>query len=305
MMRELEIDIAVDLSGLTANCRPGILCFRPCPVQVSYLGYAGSMGSRRYDYIIGDETVIPEQDSGFYDEKPALIPCPFMPFDAAPPLTSTLIKSRADAGLPEDKFVFASFNNSLKFNPPVFDIWMRLLQRIGDSVLWLPAVNPTAMRNLASEAERRGVAAERLIFAPRLPHLNDHLARLALADLFLDTLPYNAHSTAADALKSGLPVLTCRGHSFAGRVAASLLESAGLTELVTTSPGEYESRALMLAQNPHELADIRTRLCAWRAAQGVGLLRDTVRNLEIAYREMWKRTQQGLPPGGFTIENVA
>lgn len=302
MMREFEIDIAVDLSGLTANCRPGILCFRPCPVQVNYLGYAGSMGSRRYDYIIGDETIIPGQDAGFYDEKIAVLPRPFMPFDAAPPSPSGVIKSRSDAGLPEGGFVFASFNNSVKFNPPIFDIWMRLLRRIKGSVLWLAAANPTAMRNLASEAEKRGVVAERLIFAHRLPDLNDHLARLALADLFLDTLPYNAHSTAADALKSGLPVLTCRGRSFAGRVAASLLESAGLNELVATSLDEYESRALNLAQNSGELAAIRVKLSAWRAARGAGTLHDTVRNLEAAYRQMWMRAQQGLPPESFTAQ---
>ena len=302
MMRELEIDIAVDLSGLTANCRPGILCFRPAPVQVSYLGYAGTMGSRRYDYIIADETVAPGQDAAFYDEKIASVPRPFMPFDAAPPPSSAVIKSRSDAGLPEHAFVFASFNNSIKFNPPVFDIWMRLLAGIDHSVLWLPAANPTALRNLKSEAEKRGIAAERLIFAPRLPDLNDHLARLALADLFLDTLPYNAHSTAADALKSGLPVLTCRGHSFAGRVAASLLESAGLNGLVTTSLDEYESRALMLAQNPGKLAAIREKLTAWRTARGAGSLRENVRNLETAYRHMWMLAQQSLPPESFAIK---
>jgi protein O-GlcNAc transferase len=303
-MRELEIDIAVDLSGLTANCRPRILCFRPAPVQVNYLGYAGTMGSHRYDYIIGDETVIPEQNACFYDEKIAFLPRPFMPFDAAPASPSAVIKSRSDARLPESAFVFASFNNTIKFNPPVFDIWIRLLRKVQDSVLWLAAANPTAMRNLASEAEKRGVAAERLVFAPRLPDLNDHLARLALADLFLDTLPYNAHSTAADALKSGLPVLTCRGHNFAGRVAASLLESAGLNELVATSPDEYESRAMLLAQNPGELAGIRAKLRAWRAERGAGSLHLTVRNLETAYRQMWMRAQQALPPESFTIEAV-
>ncbi len=304
MMRELEIDIAVDLSGLTANCRPGILCFRPCPVQVNYLGYAGTMGSHRYDYIIADETVIPGHDAGFYDEKIAVLPRPFLPFDAAPPSASGRIKTRANAGLPEGAFVFASFNNSIKFNVPVFDIWMRLLRRIESSVLWLPAANPTARRNLASEATKRGVAAERLIFAPRLPDFSDHLARLALVDLFLDTLPYNAHSTAADALKSGLPVLTCRGHSFAGRVAASLLESAGLTELITTSLDEYESRALALAENPVDLADIRAKLNAWRAARGAGSLGGIVRNLETAYRQMWMRAQQALPPESFAIKTT-
>lgn len=301
LMREFEIDIAVDLSGLTANCRPGILCFRPCPVQVNYLGYAGTMGSRRYDYIIADESVIPEPDACLYDEMLALLPRPFLPFDAAPPLPSAVITSRADAGLPEGAFVFASFNNSIKFNRATFDIWMRLLQRIDGSVLWLAAANPTAIRNLTGEAEKRGVGTARLIFAPRVPDLNDHLARLAFADLFLDTLPYNAHSTAADALKSGLPVLTCRGNSFAGRVAASLLEAAGLTELVTTSLAEYETRALRLAQNPRELAAIRAQLGAWCAQRGAGSLRECAGNLETAYRKMWTRAQQALPPESFTI----
>lgn len=302
MIRTMEIDIAIDLTGLTANCRPGIFCFRPAPVQVNYLGYSGSMGSRRYDYIIGDQTVVPEQDARFHDEKIAYLPRPFLPFDAVSPPPSSLIKSRSDAGLPENGFVFASFNNSYKFNPSLFDVWMRLLRNIGGSALWLATSNPIAVRNLANEAEKRGVAAERIIFAPRLPDLNDHLARLALADLFLDTLPYNAHSTAADALKSGLPLLTCRGHSFAGRVAASLLESAGMTELVTTSLDEYESRAMMLAQNPGELANVRARLSAWRAANGEMSLHRTVRNLEAAYRQMWARAQQRLPPETFTIQ---
>lgn len=301
IMQEMETDIAVDLSGLTANCRPGILCFRPAPVQVNYLGYAGTMGSSRYDYIVADETVIPQQHADFYDEKIARLPRPFLPFDAAPALPSAMMKSRSDAGLPEGAFVFASFNNSIKFNPPIFDIWMRLLQRIDGSVLWLAAANPAAVRNLGSEAERRGIAAERLKFAPRLPDLNDHLARLSFADLFLDTLPYNAHSTAADALKSGLPVLTCRGRSFAGRVAASLLESAGLSELVTTSLEEYESRALWLAQNAGELASIRAKLGAWRATRGGQSLRETVRNLEAAYREMWTLVQQARPPENITV----
>ena len=150
-MRDLEIDVAIDLSGLTASCRPGILCFRPAPVQVNYLGYAETMGSRRYDYILADETVIPQQDLGFYDEHIAVLPRPFLPIDAVPPAPSAAVKSRSDAGLPGGAFVFASFNNSIKFNPPVFDIWMRLLRSIDGSVLWLPAANPTAVRNLASE----------------------------------------------------------------------------------------------------------------------------------------------------------
>lgn len=300
-MRELEIDIAVDLTGLTASCRPGILCHRPAPVQVNYLGYAGSMGSTRHDYVIGDATVIPDTHAAFYDEKIVRLPVPFLPIDASPPPQPGTIHSRADAGLPEDAFVFASFNNSFKFNPAMFDVWMRLLNRIGGSILWLPAGNAAAMRNLAAEAVKRGVAPERIRFAPRLPEFADHLARIGMADLFLDTLPYNAHSTAADALRSGLPVLTCRGKSFAGRVAASLLEAAGLHELIAESMAEYEERAMVLAQKPEELARIKTKLNLWRQNQGPAILPRIVRNLETAYREMWSRAQRGLPPDSFTI----
>ena len=304
LIREMETDIAVDLTGLTANCRPGILAFRPAPVQVNYLGYAGTMGSSRIDYIIGDRTVIPDGQREFYDEKITLLPVPFLPLDATPPAASSLKLTRADAGLPESGFVFASFNNSYKFNPRMFDIWMRLLAQVDGSVLWLAAPNSIAARNLKHEAQHRGVAPERVLFAPRLPAVEDHLARLALADLFLDTLPYNAHTTASDALRAGLPLLTCRGTGFAGRVAASVLQAAGLPELITASLEEYENRALAFALHTDELANVRARLNTWRTAEGAAGGRSFVRNLEGAYRQMWTRAQQGLPPESFAVETV-
>jgi protein O-GlcNAc transferase len=302
-MREMEIDIAVDLTGLTANCRPGILTFRPAPVQVNYLGYAGSMGSSRIDYVIGDVTVIPEAHEQFYDEKIARLPVPFLPLDA-PPASKTVNMSRADAVLPEHRFVFASFNNSYKFNAQIFGIWMRVLSQVEGSVLWLAEPNSIAARNLKDEAHKRGVAPERIVFAPRLPTIDQHFARLGLADLFLDTLPYNAHTTAADALRAGLPVLTCRGKSFAGRVASSVLEAVGLPELIAETPEEYENRALALAQERHELATLKARLDAWRAGEAHNALRHFVRNLEAAYRYMWSRAQQKLPPESFAVERT-
>ena len=300
-LRELEIDIAVDLTGLTANCRPAILNCRPAPVQVNYLGYAGSMGNRRIDYIIGDRTVIPEEHAQFYDEKVAWLPAPFLPLDAPPDATGPRY-TRADAGLPENAFVFASFNNSYKINAPVFDIWMRLLSRVTGSVLWLAEPNSIAARNLRMEAQKRGVDAERIRFAPRLPTIDDHFARLALADLFLDTLPYNAHTTAADALRAGLPLLTCRGKSFAGRVASSVLEAVGLPELITGNVEEYETRALALAQERHELAGIRAKLEVWRTSEARNERQRFVSNIETAFVQMWTRAQQKLPPESLTVE---
>ena len=301
MMREMEIDIAVDLTGLTANCRPGILAFRPAPVQANYLGYAGSMGSTRIDYVIGDSIVIPEEHEEFYDEKVVRLPVPFIPLDVKPARSPGTAVSRTAAGLPERGFVFASFNNSYKINPAMFDVWMRLLRQIPDSLLWLAAPNLHAAHNLKTEAESRGVAADRILFAPRLPRIEDHLARLSLADLFLDTVPYNAHATAVDALRAGVPVLTCRGAAFAGRGAASLLAGAGLSQLITTSLDEYERRALVLARNTDELAKLKAGLIEWRAHHARSGGHRFVRNLESAFRQMWTRAGQGLPPASFPV----
>ena len=238
MLNDMEIDIAVDLAGYTGASRGGIFAMRPAPIQVNYLGYPGTLGADFIDYIIADRTVIPDQHRASYAESAVYLPGTCHP--AGLPKIAASTPTRVEAGLPETGFVFACFNNSYKFNPETFDIWMRLLKAVDGSVLWLSEPNTAAKRNLQREAETRAVPSERLVFAPFLPTIDEHLARLKLADLFLDTLPYNAHTTASDALKMGVPVLTTPGETFAGRVAASLLQAAGLPELIAASLAEYE-----------------------------------------------------------------
>ena len=282
LLRQMEVDIAVDLMGFTGECRPGILAFRPAPVQVNYLGFPGTMGADYVDAIIADRTVIPEESVGHYSEAVVYLPDIYLPNDATRRIAERR-PSRSDAGLPEKGFVFCSFNNSYKFTPELFDIWMRLLSGVEDSVLWLPEVNAAAVRNLRREAASRGIDERRLVFAPFLASAEDHLARLRLADLFLDTLPYNAHTTAADALWAGLPVLTTPGSTFAGRVAASLLKAIGLPEMIAPSLEAYEATALQLARDRSALAEIKAKL---QRNRGTHALFDTARftrNLEAAY----------------------
>lgn len=303
LLREMEIDIAVDLKGFTTDGRPGILAQRPAPVQVNYLGFPGSMGAECVDYILADHCVIPIEHEGFYSEKVARLPDSYQPNDAQRRISETT-PARAECGLPASGFVFCCFNNNYKITPDVFDVWMRLLNEVGGSVLWLLEDNAAVARNLRSEALRRGVAAERLIFAPRL-ELDKHLARHKLADLFLDTLPYNAHTTASDALWAGLPVLTCMGTTFPGRVAASLLNAVGLPELVTENLADYEALALKLARSPDLLAGIRARL--WRNRSDHPLF-DTKRfcsHMESAYTLMWERHQRGDTPASFAVPPVS
>ncbi len=294
-LREHEIDIAVDLMGFTGECRPEILISRHAPVQVNYLGFPGTMGATHIDYIVADKTVLPESSKGFYAECPAYLPDSFLPGDSARAISPSR-PSRGSANLPEDGFVFASFNNSYKFTPEVFRIWMRLLWAVPGSVLWLAAPNAAATRNLRREAKNLGVAPERILFAPFAERAEDHLARLSLADLFLDTLPYNAHSTASDALWAGLPVLTCMGSTFAGRVGASLLTAIGMPELIARDLADYEAKALALARDRNALAQATAKL---RANIRTAPLFDTARYtraLEGLFTRMWMRHQRGLPP---------
>jgi protein O-GlcNAc transferase len=300
LMRGAEVDIAVDLMGHTGSSHAGIFARRAAPVQVNYLGFPGTMGTDVIDYILADRIVCPETDLRSYTEQVVWLPDSYLPVDSrrragAPP-------NRAAAGLPEGAFVFASFNNSYKFTPQVFSIWMRLLQAVPGSVLWLPRNNPAAMRNLAREAQARRIAPERIVFAPFVQGSEAHLARLSLADLFLDTLPCNAHSTAADALQAGVPVLTCRGTSFPGRVAASLLLAARLPELAANSPVEYESTALKLARQREMLAAMRNRLADARDAAPLFDTARTTRALEAAFIRMQERAQSGQGPAHFAVE---
>ncbi|HXJ01386.1 MAG TPA: tetratricopeptide repeat protein [Micropepsaceae bacterium] len=286
-LRDMDIDIAIDLMGFTAECRPGILAARAAPIQVNYLGFPGTMNAPYMDYLVADAIVIPESEQHHYGETIIRLPDTLFPVDSKRRIGAT--PSRRDAGLPETGFVFASFNNSYKFSPTLFDVWMRLLKRIEASVLWLSGVNQTAARNLAREARNRGVDPDRLIFASFVPKPEDHLARLGLADLFLDTLPYNAHATAADALLAGLPVLTCKGRTFAGRVAASLLHAAGLPELVTESLDAYEALALRLATDSAMLGRLKNTLAANRKTHPLFDTARFTRHLEAAYIEMLAR----------------
>ena len=271
LIRQHGIDILVDLTGYTASARTEILAYRPAPMQVNFLGYPGTLGADFIDAIIADPICIPPEDELFFTEKVVRLDC-YQPNDSQRPVAEET-PSREACGLPEHGVVFCCFNNGFKITPALFAVWMRLLAKIPGSVLWLLDTNRWAKDNLRREASAAGISPDRLVFAPRLA-LRDHLARHRLADLFLDTLPYNAHTTASDALWVGLPVLTCLGTSFAGRVAASLLTAVGMPELITRSLADYEELALALAADPARLAGLKAKLAANRAT---ALLFDSTR----------------------------
>lgn len=299
LMRELEVDIAVDLTGYTENNRTAIFAARPAPIQVNYLGFPGSMGAEYIDYIIADEFVIPESARPHYSEHVAYLPECFQGNDDRRAI-SQQIPSRTDVGLPETGFIFCAFNSIHKLTPSFFDIWMRLLSSVPGSVLWLAADDAVVRRNLCAEAERRGVPARRLVFSPRTSYA-DHLVRLQLADLFLDTLPFNAGTTASDALWAGLPVLTCSGEAFAARMAGSLLTAVGLPELITQNLDVYEALALRLATTPAQLADIRARLGRQRTTTPLFDTGRFCRHLEAAYLGMQERHESGEAPMTFKV----
>ncbi|HEX3483611.1 MAG TPA: hypothetical protein VHT51_01035, partial [Micropepsaceae bacterium] len=298
-LRELEIDIAIDLNGYTGDARTGILGHRPAPVQVNYLGYPGTMGAPYMDYLIADPMVIPSQDRVHYSEKIVYLPHGYQANDRKRRIAERT-PTRHEAGLPETGFVFACFNNTHKIGPEMFDIWMRLLRDVEGSVLWLFEDNAEAAHNVKRETVARGVSAERVIFAPRVMP-PEHLARTRLADLFLDTLPYNAHTTASDALWMGLPIVTCPSTTFPSRVAASLLHAIGMPEMVTSSLAEYEALAGALARDPVRLAAIKAKLIRNRDTEPMFDTARFTRYLEAAYTGMWERHQAGLPPESFAI----
>ena len=302
-LREREIDILVDLKGYTSWARSEILAYRPAPIQVSYLGYPGTMGCSLVDYLIADDCVIPEAERRFYSESIVHMPGCYQVNDRRRPLDLPAPR-RSEVGLPDDAFVFCSFNNGWKITAPVFDVWMRLLRAVPDSVLWLLEGGPWTAERLRAEASARGVAPERLVFCGRLSY-EPHLARHRLADIFLDTLPVNAHTTASDALWMGLPVVTCAGRGFAARVAASLLRSAGLSELIACSLPQYEQLALELARDRPRLCALRAQLERGRETQPLFDTPSFCRHLEAAYRRMCARHAGGEPPESFTIERRA
>jgi protein O-GlcNAc transferase len=312
LLHDLEIDIAIDLKGTTYDSRPAILAHRPAPIQASYLGYPGTMGADFIDYIIADWIVLPLDHEPHYAERIVRLPGCYQvnsqrPISAAAPAESgrNHISRSAPAcvaaGLPENGFVFCCFNNNWKITPPIFDIWMRLLAAVEASVLWLLRDNAGAEDILRAQARSHDIDPSRLVFADRV-NLVEHLARHRLADLFLDTLPYNAHTTASDALWMGLPVLTCMGSAFAGRVASSLLAAAGLPELITDSLDNYEALALRLARDAPLLADFKHRLARNRAGSALFDIERFSRSIETAYETMWKTWQRGEAPRSFAVE---
>ena len=303
LLRTLEIDIAIDLKGYTSGARSEIFARRPAPVQVSYLGFPGTLAASFIDYILADRVVIPEDQRQYYSEQVVYLPHSYYPTDSMHRIAEDT-PTRAEAGLPESGFVFACFNSSYKLSPGIFALWMRLLHSVDNSVLWLLETNASATLNLRREAKRHGIAPERLVFAPRKPSA-EHLARQRLADISLDTLPCNAHTTATDALWAGLPVLTCMGHTLVGRVAASVLYAIGLPELVTTSLADYEEMALLLARDPYRLAAIRAKLASNRLTEPLFDTGRKTRSLEAAYTAMWQRSQRGEAPKAFTVDECA
>jgi protein O-GlcNAc transferase len=294
LSRREEIDIAVDLKGFSVDNRASIFARRIAPIQVNLLGFPGTLGVRHIDYIIADEVVIPPEHVNAFSEKIAYLPHSYYPKDSRRPIADQT-PSRAALGLPEAGFVFCCFNNNYKITPDLFALWIRLLERVPGSVLWLLEDTAAARENLRGHARHHGIAAERLIFAPRLEPA-DHLARHRRADLFLDTFYCNAHTTASDALWAGLPVLTWLGNTFTSRVAASLLNAIGLPELIAHTHTEYEELALRLATEPALLSSLRRKLAGNRMTQPLFNGALYVRHLEAAYEAMWQRQQRGEAP---------
>ena len=304
MARELRIDIAIDLMGFTQEARTHIFALRAAPIQVNFLGYPGTMGAGFMDYLIADATLIRQESRPHYAEAIVTLPGSYQPNDDQRPIVDSKFDrtfSREELGLPQASFVFCCFNNNYKITPTTFDSWMRILDRVEGSVLWLLEDNALATSNLRKEAVRRGVSADRLVFAPLMPPA-EHLARHRLADLFLDTLPYNAHTTGSDALWAGLPMLTCRGETFAGSVAASLLDAIRLPELITRTMDEYERLAIDLANHPDKLRRLRQELVSNRTTTPLFDTRRYAKHIEAAYAAMYERYQAGLPPDHLRVQ---
>jgi predicted O-linked N-acetylglucosamine transferase (SPINDLY family) len=294
LARSEQLDIAIDLKGFTKGTRLAPFAHGLAPVQISYLGYPGTLGADFIDYIVADLIVIPEDNRHHYSEQIIYLPHTYQPTDNKRIISNKMI-TREDVGLPTGGFVFSCFNNNYKISPREFDIWMRLVQKVEGSVLWLLKSNKWAEQNLKREAEARGVNADRLIFAEKLPQA-EHLARQKLADLFLDTFNCNAHTTTSDALWAGLPVLTKLGNGFAARVAGSLLHAVGLPELITETEEQYEALALELAADPERLAQIKAKLAENRLTQQLFDSEQYTRHLEAGYKMAFERFLNGQAP---------
>ena len=293
------IDIVIDLKGYTGSARPAIFARRPAPLQVQYLGYPGTMGGDFIDYVIADQVVLPPADIPFYSESPIWMPHCYQINDCEQPIAAHL-PDRATCGLPEQGFVFCCFNSPYKIEPKVFDAWMQMLAAVPDSVLWLYAGNPTAVINRRQAAVNWGIAPERLVFAEMMPK-DRHLARQRQADLFLDTLFYNAHTTGSDALWAGVPMLTLPGETFASRVGESLLRAVGLEEMIVPSLDAYVAKAIEFAQHPERLAAIKAKLAQNRLTCSLFDTEAFTRGLEYAYSAIWSRWESDMPPAPITV----
>lgn len=301
LSREIGIDVAIDLNGFTQNMRMGIFAFRCAPIQVNYLGYPGTMAAPYMDYIIADKIVISPENKKYYSEKIAYLPNSYQPNDSKREILDKNF-TRQELGLPKDGFVFCCFNNNFKILPQTFESWMRILKAVPASVIWLFEDNESAAKNLRKEAEKRGVESGRLIFAKRTK-LEDHLARKKFADLFLDTLPYNAHTTCSDALWAGLPVLTLIGKSFASRVAASLLTAIELPELITNSEQEFEAKAIELALNSEKLKELKLKLEKHKLTTPLFDTKLFTKHIEAIYEEMYEKYQADLAPSDIEVRD--
>jgi predicted O-linked N-acetylglucosamine transferase (SPINDLY family) len=295
-----KIDILIDLTGPAVGSRAEILALRPAPIQVSFIGWPGTIGADFIDYVIADPFLVPTDQQPFYSEKIVHLPDCYQPSDPHRPVPDTLF-SRAECGLPDEGFVFCSFNNPNKITPDMFDLWMRLLLRIDNSVLWLYCKSKQTIENLNRRRQAHGVAADRLVFASVAPY-DVYLGRLRRADLFLDSFPYNAGATCNDALWVGLPVLTCAGKTYVSRMAGSLLTAARLPELITHSLAEYEAQAVRLATEPGFLRDLQHRLIESRNTTPLFDMARFARNLERAYRQIQAIRIAGEPPRFFAVE---
>jgi protein O-GlcNAc transferase len=297
-----QIDILVDVGGFTTFSRPLVFALRPAPIQVSYLAFPGTLAAAYIPYRITDRTATPAEQVRWWGEKLVYLPRTFFPYDEFERLPDVVL-NRAEYGLPEDAFVFCCFNNLYKIEPSIFGVWMDLLRELPASVLWLSGRNPEAVGNLKGEAQARGLSADRLIFAP-FESRDRYAARFRLADLFLDTPIFNAMTTACDALRAGLPLLTVAGEAFPSRVAASVVRAAGFEEGITDNVDEYKRRALEWATRPEQLLVHRRQLQASRARAPLFDTRSYVRHLERAFQTMWERHQRGQPPESFAVPEI-
>ncbi len=293
LAREMEIDITIDLAVYTGQTRPEIFAMRTAPIQINYLGFPGTSGADYFDYMIADPVLIPQNDQQYYSEKIIYLPS-FQANDSTRPAPSTLF-TRQDLGLPKTGFIFCCFNNANKYNPSIFDSWVKILSKVDNSILLLFADNEAVKINLKKEIAARGIQPARLFFGDRLP-IPEYLARYKVVDLFLDTVPFNAGTTCSDALQSGLPVLTCKGKIFAGRMGSSLLNAVNMPELITENLEQYESLAIKLANNPEQLKIIKDKLDKNLPAALLYDINLFTKNIEDGYQKIYNRSQSNLPP---------